>query len=171
MFHATLRRESVSLGVSIPSLSPSPSPSPWPAPFPFAWPCQGPFPSELLHLHWWAPRYCLRWQRKEGRIGNRGKTGSRRQAFALGGSLMCVVNLIYAAKQSNYCIVCPSLALLSLCFSALLFLFFPLLLLLLLLGYVCYCCCRVFYLSLSVALISLYCRLGLASVPSCFIMN
>lgn len=84
---------------------------------------------------------------------------------------MCVVNLIYAAKQSNYCIVCPSLALLSLCFSALLFLFFPLLLLLLLLGYVCYCCCRVFYLSLLVPLISLYCQLGLASVPSCFIMN
>lgn len=168
-----LQRESVSLGVSIPSSSPSPSP--WAAPFPS--PCQGPFPSELLHLHWRAPRYCLRWQRGKrvaGGIGNRGKTGNRRQClcFALGGSLMCVVNLIYAAKQSNYCIVCPSLALLSLCFSALLLLFSPLLLLLLLLlRYVCYCCCRVFYLSLLVAVISLYCRLGLASVPSCFIMN
>lgn len=35
---------------------------------------------------------------------------------------MCVVNLIYAAKQSNYCIVCPSFALLSLVSSVLLLL-------------------------------------------------
>jgi len=73
---------------------------------------------------------------------------------------MCVVYLIYVAKQSNSCMIFPHL---RFCFF-LLFYFIDVVAVVVVVVVL-------FYLPLLVSGISLYFQLGLASVSSCFNMN